>query len=155
MTIAAGFVPGQGGRAALDLALQLARSGTAEPVAVVTVVSAGWRTPSPARVDAEFAAWAAEQGARALAAAGEQVAAAGPDVTVTYRTVAGSSVRRTLLAAAAEAVADLLVLGSSGDGPLGRLVLGSTSEPLLHSSPLAVAVAPRGYRVSPAPGSAG
>jgi nucleotide-binding universal stress UspA family protein len=42
--------------------------------------------------------------------------------------------------------ADLLVLGSSSNGQLGQVVVGSTADRLLHSSPVPVAIAPRGYR---------
>ena len=52
MTIVVGYLPAKGGRASLDLAAVLARSGRAEPVAVVTVVPQHWTTPSMAKVDA-------------------------------------------------------------------------------------------------------
>ena len=36
--------------------------------------------------------------------------------------------------------------GSASDGSLGQVVLGSTTDWLLHSSPIPVAISPRGYR---------
>lgn len=42
--------------------------------------------------------------------------------------------------------ADLLVVGSTQRGPLGRVLAGTTAEQLLHGAPCAVAVAPQGYR---------
>jgi nucleotide-binding universal stress UspA family protein len=42
--------------------------------------------------------------------------------------------------------ADLLVLGSTHRGRLGRVLPGSVGEVLLHGAPCAVMVAPRGYR---------
>jgi nucleotide-binding universal stress UspA family protein len=40
---------------------------------------------------------------------------------------------------------DLLVIGSSHHGPVGRLLLRSVGERLLSGAPCAVAIAPRGY----------
>ena len=42
--------------------------------------------------------------------------------------------------------ADLVVIGSSHRGALGRVVPGTTAERLLHGAPCAVAVPPRGYK---------
>ena len=66
MTIVVGYLPAKGGRASLDLAAVLARSGLAEPVAVVTVVAQHWAAPSLAKVDAEFVAWTHQTGEQAL-----------------------------------------------------------------------------------------
>lgn len=41
--------------------------------------------------------------------------------------------------------ARLIVLGSAHRGPVGRTLLGSVSESLMHGAPCAVAIAPRGY----------
>jgi nucleotide-binding universal stress UspA family protein len=41
--------------------------------------------------------------------------------------------------------ADAIVLGSTHQGPLGRIYPGSIAERLLHGAPCAVAVAPRGF----------
>ena len=41
------------------------------------------------------------------------------------------------------------MLGSSPDGPEGRVVVGSTADYLLHSSPVPLAIAPRAYRCAP------
>ena len=80
MTIVVGYLPAKGGRASLDLAAVLARSGRAEPIAVVTVVPQHWATPSMAKVDAEFAAWAHQQGEDALDQARQYLAGKWPDV---------------------------------------------------------------------------
>jgi nucleotide-binding universal stress UspA family protein len=42
----------------------------------------------------------------------------------------------------------MIVVGAGHDGGYGRVVLGSTAHRLLHSSPVPVAVATRGYRAS-------
>ncbi len=53
-----------------------------------------------------------------------------------------------LLEVAAQHDASMLALGSSTAGVLGRVAFGSVAERLLHSSPLPVALAPRGFRCS-------
>jgi nucleotide-binding universal stress UspA family protein len=45
--------------------------------------------------------------------------------------------------------ADLIVLGSSHRSALGRVLIGSVPERLLHGAPCAVAVAPRGFHERP------
>ena len=149
MTVLVGYVPSSGGRSALDLATQIARSGRGEPVVVAAVVPRPWSNPSMARVDAEYAAWAHEQAGAALGQAREYLAGQAPDVSIDFREVAGRSVSDTLVGTAEEVGADLLVLGSSTDGRMGQVVIGSTAAPLLHSAPLKVALAPRGYRTAP------
>lgn len=146
MTIVVGYLPAKGGRASLDLAAVLARSGRAESVAVVTVVPPHWTTPSMAKVDAEFAAWAHQQGEAALDQARQYVAGKWPDVQMTFHQGTGRSVPSALLQACADLSGDLLVLGSSTDGRVGQIIVGSTATPLLHSSEVPVAIAPRGYR---------
>ena len=47
-----------------------------------------------------------------------------------------------------ELKAEALVLGSAADGKLGQVVIGSTADRLLHSSPIPLAISPRGYRGS-------
>ena len=42
----------------------------------------------------------------------------------------------------------MLVLGSAADGKLGQVVVGSTADRLLHSSPVPLTISPRGYRGS-------
>ena len=146
MTIVVGFSPEKGGRATLELAVLLARSGRVEPLVVTTVTPQHWTTPSMAKVDAEFQAWATGQGDVALQQAQEFLAGKAPELDVSYRQVAGRSVPAALATACADAGGSLLVLGSSRDSRPGQVVLGSTSEPLLHSSEVPVAIAPRGYR---------
>jgi nucleotide-binding universal stress UspA family protein len=47
--------------------------------------------------------------------------------------------------------ADVVVVGSSSSGLLGRIALGSVTERLVHTSKVPVALAPRGYPASPVP----
>jgi nucleotide-binding universal stress UspA family protein len=65
--------------------------------------------------------------------------------------ILASSVAAGLDALAAREGAQILVLGSSTRGPLGRLLAGSTARRAIHGAPCAVAVAPRGWRPSGAP----
>ena len=61
------------------------------------------------------------------------------------RAIADRSIAKALteLAEAEEAIA--IVTGSAGHGPIGRTLVGSTTDALLNGAPCAVAVAPRGY----------
>jgi nucleotide-binding universal stress UspA family protein len=64
---------------------------------------------------------------------------------VELHTAASRSDARGLHDTAEKLGADLLVVGSSHRGTLGRVLLGSVGTRLLHGSPCAVAVAPYGY----------
>ena len=66
-----------------------------------------------------------------------------PDVRV--QVVAAPSPARGLHAMAEREAADLIVVGSSHRGAMGRVLAGSIAERLLHGSPCALAVAPVGY----------
>jgi nucleotide-binding universal stress UspA family protein len=63
--------------------------------------------------------------------------------------VADPSPARALLGTAADAGAQLIVVGSSHAGYHGRLHPGSTAARLLHGAPVAVALAPQGHRLRP------
>ena len=65
------------------------------------------------------------------------------------RAVASESPPRVLTEIAEAEHADLVVVGSSQRGAIGRVLPGTTAERLLHGAPCAVAVAPRGYRGGP------
>ena len=60
--------------------------------------------------------------------------------------VASESPARMLTEVAEAEHADLVVVGSSHRGAIGRVLPGTTAERLLHGAPCAVAVAPRAYR---------
>jgi nucleotide-binding universal stress UspA family protein len=62
------------------------------------------------------------------------------------RAVPCDSAARALTVVAEAEHADLVVVGSSHRGALGRVLPGTTADRLLHGAPCAVAVAPRGYR---------
>ena len=113
---------------------------------VATVVPPGWQAPSMAKVDAEMQAWLDE---RTRAAEAATLAFLGPrseGVTIEFVRLSGRSTPRALAGLAQEREATALVLGSAADGGAqGRVVVGSTADHLLHSSPVPLAIAPRGY----------
>ncbi len=148
MTLVVGWTPDPSGRSALDLAAVLARS-SGNPLHVVAVVPAPWPVPGPGRVDGEFAAWSADRGEHAVAAAQEHLAGHAPDVRARCSWTSARSASAGLDQAAREHDASTIVLGSSSEGLLGRVVTGATAGRLLHSSTVPVALAPRGYRAGP------
>ena len=145
MSVVVGYTPGKGGRGSLDLGLQLAHA-LDEPMAVVTVVPRQWSTPSMARVDAEYGAYARQVGEEAERQAREYLSDTTVTVDVTYRAVTGRSIASALVDASADLGATVLVLGSSTDGQVGRVVVGSTADKLLHASPVPLAISPREFR---------
>lgn len=147
MTFVVGWTPDPSGQSSVDLATVLARS-SGERLEVVAVVPAPWPVPGPGRVDGEFATWSAERGEHAVDAATAYLAEHAPDVEATASWRSARSPSAGLELAALEHDATMVVLGSSSDGPLGRVVTGATAARMLHSSPVPVAVAPRGYRAS-------
>jgi nucleotide-binding universal stress UspA family protein len=60
--------------------------------------------------------------------------------------VPSSSPARGLHELAEEIGADMILVGSAHHGRVGQLLAGSTGVSLLHGSPCAVGIAPRGYR---------
>ena len=62
-----------------------------------------------------------------------------------------TSIPTGLLELAAENEATLVVVGSSSSGLLGRVALGSVTDRLVHTAAVPVAIAPRGYPLSPEP----
>lgn len=153
MTVVVGYLPHKGGRGALDLGLQLAHA-VAEPMLVVTVVPRQWSTPSPAKIDAEFAEYAQQVGEFAESKAREYLTDTTVDVPTSYRAIPGRSSSAALQEVIEEVSASALVLGSSTDGAQGRITVGATTDKLLHSSSVPLVLAPRGYRSAAAAGFA-
>ena len=79
----------------------------------------------------------------------------GDSVKAEYLLHEASSARRGLLELVDERGCDLVVVGSSSAGPLGRIALGSESDALVHASHVPVAIAPRGFRTRRRPRRAG
>lgn len=147
MTVLVGYLAGKGGISALNLGVEAART-LKTSLSVVTVVPKPWTTPSPARIDAEYAQYADRLASDSAAQARECIASLAPDLEVSFHKYAHRSASGGLLQAVEELNAEALVLGSAADGALGQVVIGSTADRLLHSSPVPLAISPRGYRGS-------
>jgi nucleotide-binding universal stress UspA family protein len=133
-----------GGRDALSLGRMLARTGDVT-LTVCVVVPQTWDYPSPARVDAEYAAFLNQYTEDVIAEAREFL---GDTVRAEYTSTSASKASEGLIATATEAGAALIALGSARHGPLGRFTIGGIANEMLHVSPVPVALAPRGYRPS-------
>ena len=147
MTVVVGYLAGKAGTSALNLGVEAART-LKTSLAVVTVVPKPWTTPSPARIDAEYAQYADKLAADSATQARQCVAALDDTLEVSFHKYAHRSAPGGLLQAVADLKAEALVLGSASDGSLGQVVVGSTADRLLHSSPVPLAICPRGYRGS-------
>jgi nucleotide-binding universal stress UspA family protein len=147
MTVVVGYLAGKAGLSALNLGVEAART-LKTSLSVVTVVPKPWTTPSPARIDAEYAQYADRLAADSAAQAKQCVATLDDTLEVSFHKYAHRSAPGGLLQAVAELNAEALVLGSAADGGLGQVVVGSTADRLLHSSPVPLAICPRGYRGS-------
>lgn len=147
MTVVVGYLAGKAGTSALNLGVEAART-LKTSLAVVTVVPKPWTTPSPARIDAEYAQYADKLAADSATQARQCIASLDDTLEVSFHKYAHRSAPGGLLQAVADLKAEALVLGSASDGSLGQVVVGSTADRLLHSSPVPLAICPRGYRGS-------
>ncbi len=68
-----------------------------------------------------------------------------PDLEFEIAALPGTSPSAGLADLASERAADLIVIGSTHRGAIGRVLPGSVGERLLRTSPVAVSVAPRDY----------
>ena len=144
MTIIVGYAPDERGKAGLHLAAMLARSADVDLV-VACVLPAPW-VPGMARIDAEYR----EELDRTADQALEQAKAnLPPGVPATFVRHTARSAPAGLLELAKEREANLIVLGSSSHGAFGHVALGSVTDRLVHSSPVSVALATRGFRTGP------
>jgi nucleotide-binding universal stress UspA family protein len=151
VTVAVGYLAGKGGRSPLYLAVEAAKT-LKTSLTVVTVVPRPWMTPSIARIDAEYAQYAEQLAVDAAKQAQQCTDSLATGLDVKFHKVAHRSVSSGLLEAAEELKPEVLVLGSAADGKLGQVVVGSTADRLLHSSPVPMAISTRGYRGSKAGG---
>lgn len=134
MTLVVGFAPDGRGRGVLHLAAMLARSG-GDDLVVCAIIPAPW-PPSPARVDAEWRADVERVAHEALDRARERLP---EDIPARYLVHHARSAPAGLLEVAELHDASVLVTGP----------VGSTTGRLLHTSPVPVAVTPRGFRTRP------
>lgn len=145
MTVVVGYLAGKAGAPALHLAVATARAlGTS--LTVATIVPKPRLTLSRASVEAEYMRWAGQLAADSAQEAQRHLVPLADGVEVTYHEHMHRSVAGGLIEVVAQLEADVVVLGSSPSGRLGQVVIGSTANRLLHSSPVPVAISPRGYR---------
>jgi nucleotide-binding universal stress UspA family protein len=142
--IVIGFDGTDSGEDAIALGLVLARATRTVPL--VAVVHLQEYPIGVGRVDAEWVAYMHEQAEQLLGRAQRLV---GGEAGAEFREVAAPSESRGLHDLAEQEQAELVVVGSSRRGPIGRTYPGSTGDRLLHGSASPVAVAPRGLRDSP------
>ena len=141
MTMIVGYAPDERGRAALHLGALLARSA-GDRLIVSSVVPSPW-VPGMARVDAEYRSYLDATADEALQRAQANLPT-GVEASFVRHSARSAAVGLLELAAEHEAV--LVVLGSSSAGAFGHIALGSVTDRLLHSSPVSLALAPRGFR---------
>ncbi|ANE42601.1 universal stress protein [Deinococcus puniceus] len=151
-TVLVGYTQDQAGREALALGRLLmgqteAHQTKAGQLIVCTVVPEVWNHPSLSAVDQEYARYLDEHAQETLASARNLLQDV-PQVQVQYLKHAAKSTTAGLSEAAAQAGADVLVVGSARSNG-GRLSLGSVSGELLHLSSLPVALAPQGFEPQP------
>lgn len=153
MTYVVGYSPHKDDACALSLAAQFARSDK-DSVHAVTVVPQGWEVAAGSATDGDFTAWAQGQGE---ASAEEALTLLGADagVPIAASWVTGRSVPAALLEQVEALDADMIVVGSGANGAPGRVAMTAKTDRLLHSSPVPVAIAPRGMPRSRVPGSPG
>jgi len=136
MRLMVGVDGGDGGRDALELARLVAGEADAS-VLVVCVIPYG-----PLPVD--FKALDQDAAAEAeplLREARERL----EGLAVETRAFGGGSPAGVMTSIAEDEEIDLVVVGSPHRGAIGRVLIGSVADNLLHGAPCPVAVAPRGY----------
>jgi nucleotide-binding universal stress UspA family protein len=146
MTIVVAYTAQDSGTSALELASVLSRS-TSEPLVVAVVVTTPHAAGVPEFVDGDYVGPLTEWGRAVLDQARARVPSG---IDASFEVRQASSIPGGLLELASDVGASAIVLGSSSKGPLGRISLGSVTDRLVHSAPLPVLLAPRGYRAGPA-----
>ena len=141
MTILVGYPINRRAKAVLNMAAMLARS-SGDELFVCVVIPAPWM-PGLSRADEGYRSYINESADTALAQARDDLP---PDVTAKFTTVDARSVPSGLMQAAEQHEAGIVTVGSADSGQFGYITPSSVAERLLHSSPIPVAVAPRGFR---------
>lgn len=146
MSVVVGYGPEGRGHGSLALGRQLSES-SGLPLVVCCVVPDRWSTVGPGRqVDRDYQERLLGLADHTLAEARELLGKTTEEPT--FQVVTARSAPAGLLDTVAEQEGRILVLGSSSDGPWGHIAIGSVTDRLLHSSPVALALAPRGYRAT-------
>ena len=146
MTIIAGFSSSRQGSAPINLSKQIADT-TGEKIIAAAVVERVL-PPGSDPIEDEYRHFLA---ARALASLERVVEQVRGDLDITVTVHHSTSIPNGLMELADQHGADLVVVGSSSSGLLGRVTLGSVTDRLVHTSRVPVALAPRGYPPRPVP----
>jgi nucleotide-binding universal stress UspA family protein len=136
MRLLVGFDGSDGGRDALELARTLGAPAEASAL-VVAVIPYG-----PLPVDFEALE---EDAAKDTEPLFEEARERLDGMTVETRGFGGGSPAGAITEIAEAEDVDLVVVGSPHRGTIGRALIGSVAESLLHGAPCAAVVAPRGY----------
>lgn len=140
MKILVAVNPVQRSVAVLDLAAMLARSADAELI-VAAVLPVGWQ-PLARRTDGEWLGHLGESADVVLDHAASVLAG----LKASFVQRSAKSAHRGIVDLIEEHSPDIVVVGSSSSGAIGRIAIGSVNGALLHASPVPVAIAPRGFR---------
>ena len=144
MHLTVGYLATPTGDDGVALASALAQTFSAT-VDVVLVVREEFPDGHPGR--AEYQQLLVSKGEEWVAAAVAALAADG--VSANSTVLVGESFAESLVAFAEEKSSDLIVVGGARDGFFGGHTIGPVTGALLHSSPIPVALAPRGYAEDP------
>lgn len=139
--ILVGFDGSEHGRDALALGRALAATLSTRLVVVIAYTPERW-------LWAPGTAEPMDQHERELVMARAEAAFSGQD-RVEFRTVAWPSAAGALHAEAERERAQIIVVGSSHRGTLGRMLLGTVTQEVLDAAPCAVAIAPPGLAAAP------
>ncbi|MDO8213567.1 universal stress protein [Conexibacter sp. CPCC 206217] len=135
-TIIVGYDGSDRARDALALGALLARTSGAQLIAAHVYIA-----PATVERGEEVARVLTQEAERKLA----DVRALADDPAPELVVQPGRSTAEGLYRLAEERGAEIIVVGSSSHGALGRVLVGSGPEQLLHGAPCAIAVAPAGY----------
>jgi nucleotide-binding universal stress UspA family protein len=145
--IIAGYDPASADRAPVNFGVAAAEF-TGAPLIVSSVSAAGHR-PGAGQQDEELIVDSTE----ALADAERELEGAG--ISFECRGLTGTSAARALHEAAEAEDAGLLVVGSTRQGAVGRVLPGSTAERLMHGAPCPIAIVPPGWEAGGGLGTVG
>jgi len=144
MHLTVGYLATSTGDDGVALAAALAKTFDAQ-VDVVLVVRQELPDGHPGR--AEYQQMLVERGEEWISRAIDRLAATG--VSASSTVLVGESFAESLINFAEQKHSDLIVVGGARDGFFGGHTIGPVTGALLHSSPIPVALAPRGYADDP------
>jgi nucleotide-binding universal stress UspA family protein len=144
MHLTVGYLATSTGDDGVALASALAKTFDAD-VDVVLVVRQEFPDGHPGR--AEYQQLLIERGEEWISRAIDRLTANG--VSASSNVLVGESFAESLIGFAEQKDSDLIVVGGARDGFSGGHTIGPVTGALLHSSPIPVALAPRGYADDP------